>query len=217
MPKVKFDISVSLDGYVAGPDPTLDDPLGKNGGLLHEWAYPTVAFNEPHGREGGETGVDNDVMAEVFEGVGASILGRRMFSGGEGPWEDDPNPDAWWGDEPPFHHPVFVLTHHEREPLPKRGTTFTFVTDGIESALAQAREAAGDRDVAIGGGASVAQQYLAAGLIDEVQLHVVPVLLGGGVRLFDGPAADAAASLELTRSLESPTGTVHLRYAVAVR
>ena len=212
MPKVKFDISVSLDGYVAGPNPTLDDPLGKNGELLHEWAYPTVAFNVPHGRDGGETGVDNDVMAEVFEGVGASILGRRMFSGGAGPWEDDSNPDAWWGDEPPFHHPVFVVTHHEREPLAKRGTTFTFVTDGIESALAQAREAADGKDVAIGGGASVAQQYLAAGLIDEMQLHVVPVLLGGGVRLFDGPAADAASRLELMRAIESPTGTMHLQY-----
>jgi dihydrofolate reductase len=215
MSKVKLDISMSLDGFVAGPNPTLDDPLGKDGELLHEWAYPTAAFNEPHGREGGETGVDNDVMAEVFEGVGASILGRRMFSGGEGPWESDPNPDAWWGDEPPFHSPVFVLTHHERDPLPKDGgTTFTFVTDGIESALEQAREAAGGKDVAIGGGASVAQQYLAAGLLDEIQLHVVPVLLWGGVRLFDGPAADAVGRLELTRAIESPTGTMHLRYRV---
>ena len=214
MPKVKLDISVSLDGFVAGPNPTLDDPLGKNGELLHEWAYPTAAFNEPHGREGGETGVDNDVMAAVFEGVGASILGRRMFSGGEGPWQDDPNADAWWGDEPPFHSPVFVLTHHPREPLVLGDTTFTFVTDGIESALEQAREAAGDGDVAIGGGASVAQQYLADGMLDEIQLHVVPILLGGGVRLFDGPAGQAARRLELVRAIESPTGAVHVQYRV---
>lgn len=218
MSTVKLDISVSLDGFVAGPNRTLDDPLGENGGLLHEWAYPTAAFNEPHGREGGETGVDNDVMAEVFAGVGASILGRRMFSGGEGPWEQDPNANAWWGDDPPFHSPVFVLTHHAREPLPMQGgTTFTFVTDGIESALEQAREAAGEEDVAIGGGASVAQQYLAAGLLDELQLHVVPVLLGDGVRLFDGPLADAPGRLELARAIESPTGVMHLRYRVPVR
>ena len=140
-------------------------------------------------------------------------MGRRMFSGGEGPWEDDPNPDAWWGDEPPFHHPVFILTHHEREPVEKEGgTTFTFVTDGIESALEQAREAAGDKHVHIGGGADVIQQYLNAGLIDQFQIHVAPLLLGGGTRLFDN--LSAAPNVECTRMLESPAGVTHLTYRV---
>jgi dihydrofolate reductase len=140
-------------------------------------------------------------------------MGRRMFSGGYGSWEEDPNADAWWGDDPPFHHPVFVLTHHAREPVTRQGgTTFTFVTDGIESALERARAAAGDKDVAVGGGANVAQQYLAAGLLDELQIHVVPVLLGGGVRLFDR-GAGAGRELECTRVVESPAVT-HLRYRV---
>ncbi len=140
-------------------------------------------------------------------------MGRKMFSGGEGPWGDDPNADAWWGDDPPFHHPVFVLTHHEREPLEKQGgTTFQFVTDGIESALAAAREAAGEKDVAIAGGAEAIQQYLRAGLLDEIQLDVAPVLLGGGTRLFDGPGGDTPR-LEQTRVIESPAVT-HLRYRV---
>jgi dihydrofolate reductase len=143
-------------------------------------------------------------------------MGRRMFSGGSGPWENDPNADAWWGDDPPFHHPVFVLTHHAREPLEKQGgTTFTFVTDGIESALEQARAAAGHKDISIGGGADVAQQYLKPGLVDELQLHVVPVLFGDGVRLFDDHVASPPGDLQLTRVVESPTGVTHLRYAVA--
>jgi dihydrofolate reductase len=130
-----------------------------------------------------------------------------------GPWEDDPNADAWWGDEPPFHHPVFVLTHHEREPVEKQGgTTYTFVTDGIESALEQARAAAGDKDVTVAGGADVVQQYLAAELFDEIQLHVAPVLLGGGVRLFDGAVPDAPRALERIRVVESPTGVTHVTY-----
>src|SRR5688572_9081199 len=117
MTKLTFDISVSLDGFIAGPDATLDDPLGKGGEQLHDWAYPTAIFQEKHGRSGGETGPDNDILAEAFDASGATIMGRRMFSGGEGPWEDDPNANAWWGDDPPFGHPVFVLTHHERDPL----------------------------------------------------------------------------------------------------
>jgi dihydrofolate reductase len=138
-----------------------------------------------------------------------------MFNGGQGPWEDDPNADAWWGDDPPFHHPVFVLTSHARDPVEKEGgTTFTFVTDGIESALDQARDAAGGKDVALAGGGNVAQQYLRAGLLDELQLHVAPVLLGGGVRLFEDHLADAPATLECTRQIESPTGVTHLRYRV---
>jgi dihydrofolate reductase len=215
MPRLKLDITMSLDGFIAGPNQTLEEPLGRGGGQLHEWAFAAQSWREAHGMEGGETNVDNEVVEEGLAGVGATVMGRRMFSGGEGPWEDDPNADAWWGDDPPFHHPVFVLTHHAREPVTKEGgTTFTFVTDGIESALEQARAAAGDDDVAVAGGADVVQQYLAAGLLDEIQLHVVPLLLGEGVRLFDGPVADAPRSLEPTRVIESPTGVTHLKYRV---
>ena len=206
-----FDISVSLDGYVAGPDASLEDPLGKGGEALHEWAVDTRAFVEGHGREGGDDNADSDLLRATFERSGATIMGRRMFSGGSGPWEDDPNPNAWWGDEPPFHHPCFVLTHHAREPLELTGTTFTFVTDGIESALEQARAAAGDSDIGLGGGADVIQQYLEAGLVDDFQLHVVPIFLGGGVRLFDRVSA---GRLECERVAESPTGVTHLRYRV---
>src|SRR5215210_5236992 len=164
MSKLKLDISTSLDGYVAGPNPSLDEPLGEGGEQLHEWAIAAASWRESHGLEGGETDVDDELLREHLAGVGATVMGRRMFSGGEGPWEDDPNADAWWGDEPPFRHPVFVLTHHEREPVEKEGgTTFTFVTDGIESAHEQARAAAGDMDVLVSGGADVVQQYLAAG------------------------------------------------------
>ena len=215
MPKLKVDISMSLDGFVAGPNQTLDEPLGRGGELLHEWAFAARAWREAHGLEGGETNVDSEVVEEGIAGVGATVMGRRMFSGGDGPWEDDPNSDAWWGDDPPFHHPVFVLTHHEREPVTKEGgTTFTFVTDGIESALEQARVAAGEGDVAVAGGADVIQQYLAAGHVDEIQLHVAPLLLGGGVRLFDGPVPDPPYALERTRVIESPTGVTHVKYVV---
>jgi dihydrofolate reductase len=215
MPKLKVDISISLDGFVAGPNQTLDEPLGRGGELLHEWGFAARAWREAHGLEGGETNVDSEVVEEGIAGVGATVMGRRMFSGGDGPWENDPNADAWWGDDPPFHHPVFVLTHHEREPVTKEGgTTFTFVTDGIESALEQARAAAGEGDVAVAGGADVIQQYLSAGLVDEIQLHVAPVLLGGGVRLFDGPVPDPPYALERARVIESPTGVTHVKYAV---
>jgi dihydrofolate reductase len=212
MTKITFDISVSLDGYVAGPNPTLEEPLGRGGEQLHEWAYTLKAFQELHGRSGGEEGPDNDVMTEAFSAIGAAVLGRRMFSGGSGRWEDDPNADGWWGDEPPFGGPVFVLTHHDREPLRLGKTTFTFVTDGVESAVEQARAVAGGKNVSIGGGGSVIQQALAAGLVDEFQLHVVPILLGSGTRLFadDGPALE----LERTRVLESPRGVAHLSYRV---
>jgi dihydrofolate reductase len=206
-----LDISVSLDGFVAGPDATLEAPLGQGGEQLHEWIFGLKAWRAAHGLEGGEDNVDSDVVEETVARSGATIMGRRMFSGGAGPWADDPNRDAWWGDEPPFHHPVFVLTHHEREPVVKEGgTTFAFVTDGIEAAYERARAAAGDRDVGIGGGADVAQQYLAAGLLDEVQLHIVPVLLGAGTRLFDG----LRTTFERTRLIDSPTGVVHARYRV---
>ncbi len=212
MPRLVLDISTSLDGFVAGPSPGLEHPLGVGGERLHEWAVATKAFREAHNREGGEENRDSEVLAEGIQKAGATIMGRRMFSGGQGPWADDPNADGWWGENPPFHHPVFVLTHHPRETVTKEGgTTFTFVTDGIEPAFEQARAAAGEKDIAIGGGADVAQQYLNAGLLDELQIHLAPVLLGDGTRLFEGHAE--YPELELTRVVDSPAVT-HLRYRV---
>ncbi len=212
MAKFRFQISVSADGFIAGPNPSEADPLGEGGEQLHEWVIKLAAWREPHGREGGEVNASTPVMEEALENVGAVVMGRGMFGGGPGPWSEDPWA-GWWGDEPPFHAPVFVLTHHEREPLEKRGgTTFIFVTGGIESALEQAKQAAGGKDVSLGGGADVAQQYLAAGLIDELDLNVVPVLLGGGTRLFDnlGPGV----RLEQLRTIEAP-GVTHIKYAVS--
>ena len=210
MNKVKLDISMSLDGFVAGPNPTLEDPLGKGGEQLHEWIVGLASWREPHGRTGGERNADDDLVREGRESTGAVIMGRRMFSGGSGPWEQDPRSRGWWGDEPPFHAPVFVLTHHERETVPKEGgTSYNFVTDGIESALAQAREAAGDGDVAIAGGAATVNQYLAAGLIDELRLHIAPVVLGAGERLLD-----AVGNFDL-EPLGKPSGTdlvTHVSY-----
>jgi dihydrofolate reductase len=213
MGKLTVQISMSLDGFVAGPDQTLEEPLGAGGELLHEWAVAARAWRERHGRSGGEDSIDSELIAQATRETGATIMGRRMFSGGTGPWKDDPNADAWWGDDPPFHHPVFVLTHHPREPLVKHGgTTFTFVTDGPVAALDQARAAAGDKGVVVAGGANVVQQYLDAGLLDELLIQVAPVLLGGGVRLFDGHLAGAPARLERTSLIESPSGVAHLRY-----
>ena len=182
---VRFDISTSLDGFVAGPDPSLDDPLGVGGEALHEWAYDLKTFKERHGQQGGRTGPDDDLFAELYGSTGAFVMGRNMFGGGPGPWGDEPW-EGWWGDEPPFYAPVFVVTHHAREALVKGDTTFTFVTDGVEAAIAQAKAAAGERDVLVSGGADVIGQALAAGLIDEFNVHVAPVILGGGTRLFDG-------------------------------
>jgi dihydrofolate reductase len=215
MTRLISDISMSLDGFVAGPEPSLEQPLGERGERLHEWVFRLKSWREPHGLPGGETGPDDDVVAESVRATGAVVMGRRMFSGGAGPWEDDPNADGWWGDDPPFHVAVFVLTHHARETVTKQGgTSFTFVTDGIEAALEQARAAAGSKDVHVGGGASVIRQYLKAGLLDELQVHVVPVLLGGGVRLFDG--LDEPVELEATRVISSPAVT-HLRLATRGR
>ncbi|MCA1684169.1 MAG: dihydrofolate reductase family protein, partial [Actinobacteria bacterium] len=197
------------------PNPSLDLPLGEGGDRLHEWVLELEAWRRPHGMDGGVTNVDSEVVEETMADVGASVMGRRMFSGGRGPWDADPNADAWWGDDPPFHHPVFVLTSHARPPLTKQGgTTFTFVTDGIEAALDQARAAAGDANVQVNGGAHVVQQYIRAGLLDELQVHVVPVFLGDGVRLFENHVADPPVELECTRTVESPTGVRHLRYRV---
>lgn len=213
MGQLKHNISMSLDGFVAGPNPSMEDPLGQGGEQLHEWVVSLASWRRSHGQEGGETGPSSAVIDERLAATGAVIMGRKMFSGGSGPWEDDPKADAWWGDEPPFHAQVYILTHHAREPVEKQGgTTFNFVTDGIESALEQAQAAAGDKDVYIGGGADVAQQYLKAGLLDELQVDVVPVLLGGGTRLLDN-LGDPPPALELTRVVEAP-GVTHLRYRV---
>ena len=214
MTKLILDLSISLDGFVAGPNQTLEAPLGEGGERLHEWVFALESWRKPHGLEGGERNVDGDVVQESVDATGAVVMGRRMFSGGAGRWADDPNADGWWGDNPPFHVPVFVLTHHARETEVKDGgTSFTFVTDGAEAALEQARAAAGDADVSLAGGADVARQYLQAGLLDEVQLHVVPVLLGaGGVRLFDG-LEPPPIELESTKVIQSPSVT-HLTYRV---
>jgi len=213
MGKLRFNVSMSLDGYIAGPNQSLENPLGEGGENLHDWVIKLKFFREMHGdRGGGETGTNDDVLWENFENLGATIMGRNMFGGGPGPWGNG-EWKGWWGDNPPFHTPVFVLTHHPREPLVMQGgTTFFFVTDGIESALKQARDAAGGKDVALGGGASVAQQYLAARLMDEMELHVVPILLGGGERLFDN-LAGSDVRVEPVRVVETPEVT-HLKYRV---
>jgi dihydrofolate reductase len=214
MSKLRCRIATSLDGYVAGPNQGLENPLGEGGIGLHEWAFPTKTFRSMHGDgAGGETGVNDDVLREAFENVGATIMGRNMFGPVRGPWGNPESWKGWWGDEPPFHHPVFVLTHHAREPLAMQGgTTFHFVTEGIASALAQARKAAGGKDVALGGGARTVQQYLAAGLLDELELHVVPLLLGGGERLLHNLDA-RKLKLEPIRTLVGP-GVTHLKYRV---
>jgi dihydrofolate reductase len=203
---------MSLDGFIAGPNPSLAEPLGEGGEQLHEWIVRLASWRKYHGLEGGETGADDELVERASGLIGAHIMGRRMFSGGTGPWEQDSKADGWWGDDPPFHVPVFVLTHHPRETVTKQGdTSFTFVTDGIEAALEQARAAAGDKDISIAGGADVVQQYLAAGQIDEFQVHVAPLLLGDGVRLLD--QLDTRPELEVTRVLGSPVVT-HLKYRV---
>lgn len=213
MTKLKLDISVSLDGYVAGPNPSLDDPLGERGMELHEWIFGLEAWREAHRLEGGDRGADNDMVAAMNANVGAIILGRKMFSGGSGPWDGDPNAGGWWGEGSPWAYPAFVLTHHARAPVDKGpGRTWNFVTGGIEDALARAREAAGEREVLIGGGADVARQYLNAGHVDTVQLHIAPVVLGAGTRLLDG--VDPGLNLTIADAVHSPTVT-HIRYDVA--
>ncbi|HSD24942.1 MAG TPA: dihydrofolate reductase family protein [Solirubrobacterales bacterium] len=210
MSKVRVHIATSLDGYAAGPNQSEENPLGEGGEQLHEWMIELKAWREPHGKEGGEENASTRIVEEANAHVGAEIMGRGKFGPpGGGPWGDDPW-QGWWGEEPPFHKPVFVLTHHEREPLTLSDTTFTFTTDGIEAALEQAREAAGEEDVFIGGGAETINQYLAAGLVDELELHVVPVLLGGGEPLFEGVGD---LTLEQLRAVEAP-GVAHLKYRV---
>lgn len=201
MAKVFVDITTSLDGFIAGPNDGPEQPLGAGGELLHEWVYGLASWREPHGLAGGQVNRDSEILEEALESTGAIVLGRRMFDNARG-----------WGDNPPFGKPVFVLTHEAREKLTKGGTRFTFVTEGIESALEQAKEAAGDKDVSIGGGANTAQQYLKAGLLDEIQIHVAPLLLRGGIRLFDNLSPERV-ELEGTRVVESPEVT-HLKFRV---
>jgi dihydrofolate reductase len=212
MGKVKVNITMSLDGFVAGPNQSARDPLGVGGEQLHEWLTSLEAFRETHGdEEGGEVNASTPIAEEILGNVGATIMGRNMFGGGPGPWSDDPW-KGYWGDDPPYHHSVFVLTRHPREPLEmKGGTTFHFVTDGIESALEQATAAAGESDVSIGGGANAVQQYLAAGLLDEILVSVVPILLGGGARLFDD-FGERRPRLRQVQAIEAP-GVTHIRYA----
>jgi dihydrofolate reductase len=211
MSKVRVHIAISADGYVAGPNQSQENPLGEGGEALHDWFVELKAWREPHGKDGGEVNASTPIAEESLANVGAEIMGRGKFGPpGGGPWGEDPWP-GWWGEDPPFHKPVFVVTHHEREPLTLSDTTFTFVTDGIEDALEQAREAADGKDVYIGGGADIINQYLAAGLVDELEVHVAPLILGGGERLFDGVGPDL--KLEQLRAVEAP-GVAHLKYRV---
>ena len=212
MGKVIVDITMSLDGFIAGPDDNVDQPLGAGGERLHKWVYGLDAWRDPHGLSGGERNRDSEIVEETTSANGAYVMGRRMFHPASGDWGDEPSIGPW-GEEPPFHAPVFILTHHARPALEMEGgTTFTFVTEGLEHAVALAREAAGDRNVAIAGGADVIQQALSAGLIDEIQVHVSPVLFGQGRRLFDhlGPEH---IELEPLRVLDSPN-VAHLKYRV---
>jgi len=177
---------VSLDGYGAGPEQSLENPMGQGGRGLHQWAFPTRTFQAMFGNAGGTQGVDDDYARRSMEGFGAFILGRNMFAPSRGAWADD-GWKGWWGDDPPYHAPTFILTHHPRDPIEMGGgTTFHFVTDGIEAVLDEARAAAGTRDVKIGGGVATLRQYLAARLIDEVHFAVSPVLLGRGEAVFAG-------------------------------
>jgi dihydrofolate reductase len=200
--KVVVDITMSLDGFIAGANDGVDNPLGDGGDRLHEWAYDLATWREPHGLSGGEMNRDAEILDEAFKNAGAIIVGKRMYENAGG-----------WGDEPPFGMPVFVLTHEPTDQVTKGETTFVFVTDGIETALDQARKAAGDKNVSVGGGASTIQQFVNAGLVDELQLHIVPFLLGDGLRLLDNVKPEQL-ELEPTRVVDSPRVT-HLQYRVA--
>jgi len=209
---VTCQISISLDGFVAGPNQSIENPIGEGGMRLHEWVFPTASWRRQQGQVGGLDNTDSDVANEVAKGVGAYIMGRKMFGGGSGDWDQEWK--GWWGDEPPYHAPVFVLTHHPRQPLSMQGgTKFTFVTDGVASALEQARAVASDQDVAIAGGASTVRQYLAAGSLDELYLHIVPVILGAGERLLEDVGDPVLEPIEV---VASPAVT-HIKYRIAKR
>jgi dihydrofolate reductase len=209
---LRLRISMSLDGFVAGPSQSVKEPLGVGGMGLHEWVFPLKAWREPHGMEGGIENESSAIVENAMVNVGATIMGRNMFGGHPGAWDESKPWNGWWGKNPPFHHSVFVLTHHARKPLElEGGNRFVFVTDGIESALRQARDAAGGKDVGLGGGAKAAAQYLAAGLVDEMLISLAPKLLGSGERLFDGVGSDLHG-LELVKTIVAP-GVTHLRFA----
>ena len=213
MSKLRLTITMSLDGYVAGPNQSEDNPLGEGGLALHEWFFPLKEFQQMHGGEGGITNESSPIVAERRANIAATIMGRNMFGPIRGGWGDE-SWRGWWGEDPPYHHPVFVLTHHARRPLEMDGgTTFYFVTDGIESALAQASAAAEGKDVWLAGGAATVNQYLAAGLVDEIDVSIAPVILGAGERLFTGLGPDTL-ELEQLRSAEGP-GVTHIRYQLS--
>lgn len=213
MSKLRCHISISLDGFVAGPNQSEENPLGEGGEGLHDWIIGLSAWREAHDAQGGEVNESSRVVEESRANIGAAVMGRNMFGPiGGGPWGDE-QWTGWWGDDPPYHYPVFVVTHYPRDPVEMDGgTTFHFVTDGIVSGLDQARSAAGGKDVMLWGGANVVNQYLAAGLLDELELHVVPLLLGGGARLFDD-IGDAGVRLEQVRAVEAP-GVTHVKYRI---
>ena len=213
MSKLRLSITMSLDGYVAGPEQSEENPLGGGGMELHQWFFPLKAFKEMHGGVGGEVNASSAVVEERRASIGATIMGRNMFGPVRGAWPDE-SWRGWWGEDPPYHHPVFVLTHHPREPLQMEGgTTFHFVDDGIESALVQARDAAGGRDIWLAGGGSVVNQYLAARLVDEIDISIAPVILGAGARLFEGVGRGAVALTQI-RAVEAPDVT-HIKYEVS--
>ena len=202
---------MSLDGFVAGPNQSVDNPLGIGGMHLHDWVFPLKEWRATHGLEGGEVNESTAVIQESFANLGATIMGRNMFGGHPGPWNNSNPWNGWWGENPPYHHPVFVLTHYPREKLVlEGGNSFTFVTDGIESALEQARRAAGEKDISLAGGARAAQEYLVAGLVDEMEISLAPILLGSGERLFDGIGTDLHG-LKLARTVAAP-GVTHLKF-----
>ncbi len=211
MSRLRVSITMSLDGYVAGPRQSLENPLGSGGPDLHEWFFPLKAFREMHGEQGGDVNASTAVVEERLANIGATIMGRNMFGPVRGPWPEDAW-RGWWGEDPPFKRPVFVLTHYPREPLQMQGgTVFHFVSDGIESALRQAIDAAQGRDVALAGGASVVNQYLAAGLVDEIDISIAPLILGAGERLFAG--LDGPFKLKQIRAVDAP-GVTHIRYSL---
>jgi dihydrofolate reductase len=208
--KLRLNMMMSLDGYTAGPEQSEENPFGIGGMQLNEWLFPLETFRMMQGEEGGEVNASTPIVGGWFENIGATVMGRNMFGGGPGPWGADPWV-GYWGEDPPYHHPVFVLTHHSREPLQMQGgTTFHFVSDGIESALEQARNAAEGNDVSLGGGAAVVQQYLAAGLVDEMLISLVPVFLGAGTRLFDNLGTNPPRPQQV-EAIEAP-GVTHIRY-----
>jgi dihydrofolate reductase len=212
MSRVKAQISISLDGCIAGPNQSEEHPLGEGGEDLHEWVIKLTSWRDAHGREGGEDNPSDAVIKAAQEDTGAVVMGRNMFGPVRGPWTE-PAWTGWWGDDPPFHTPVFVLTHHEREPLQMEGdTTFFFVTGGVENAIVQAKEAAGDLDVSIGGGADTIQQAIAAGLLDELLLNQVPIVLGDGRHLLEN-LGEPAPKFALTQVIEGPEAA-HLYYRV---